>query len=105
MAEVQMATGMVEGTAVAAVMVAVVQPVFSAVVIADTALPNPASRKSTGISMHPTSGSRRVFRQFVWLEVGSVKVALPHPTHLRVTQAVGRLLKDNILYGSDAKTT
>ena len=26
-------------------------------------------------------GSRRVFRQFAWLGVGSGKMALPHPTH------------------------
>ena len=38
--------------------------------------------------MHPTGGSRRVFRQFAWLEAGSVKMALSRPTHLRVTQAV-----------------
>jgi hypothetical protein len=38
-----------------------------------------------------TSGSRRVFGQFLYLEVGSVKVALSHPTHQRVTQTVGRL--------------
>ena len=35
--------------------------------------------------------SVRVFGQFVWLEVGSVKVALPRPAHQRVTPAVGRL--------------
>jgi hypothetical protein len=33
----------------------------------------------------------RVFRQFAGLEVGTVKMALPHPTHQRVTQTVGRL--------------
>ncbi len=40
-------------------------------------------------SVHPTGGTRRVFRQFAWLEVGSVKTALSRPTHPRVTQAVG----------------
>jgi hypothetical protein len=54
--------------------------------------PNKASRKSIGI-MHPTSdkvrrghggGSRRVFGQFAWLEVGTGKVALSRPTHQRV---------------------
>ena len=40
--------------------------------------------------VHPTGGSLRVFKQFVWLEVDSVKVALSRPTHQRVTQAVGR---------------
>ena len=39
---------------------------------------------------YPTGGSLRVFRQFVCLEVGSGKVALPRPTHQRVTRAVGR---------------
>ena len=41
-------------------------------------------------SVHPTGGSLRVFRQFAWLEVGPVKMALSCPTHQRVTQAVGR---------------
>ena len=41
-------------------------------------------------SVHPTGGSLRVFRQFAWLEVSSVKMALSRPTHQRVTQAVGR---------------
>ena len=27
----------------------------------------------------------RVFKQFAWLEVGSVKVAFPRPTHHRVS--------------------
>src|SRR5512141_3108873 len=39
-------------------------------------------------SVHPTGGSLRVFGQFAWLGVGSVKAALSHPTHPRVTQAV-----------------
>ena len=41
--------------------------------------------------MHPTGGSRRVFQQFSWLEVGSGKVTLSHPTHQRVTRAVRRV--------------
>ena len=40
--------------------------------------------------MHPTGGTRRVFRQFAWLEAGSVKMALSRPTHQRVTPAVGQ---------------
>jgi hypothetical protein len=48
--------------------------------------------------VHPThslrsvqaDGSRRVFRQFAWLEVGSVKMALSRPTHPQVTPAVGQ---------------
>jgi len=38
--------------------------------------------------VHPTGGSLRVFEQFAWLEVGSVKMALPRPAHQRVTPAV-----------------
>jgi hypothetical protein len=38
--------------------------------------------------VHPTGGSLRVFEQFAWLEVGSVKMALSHPAHQRVTRAV-----------------
>ena len=38
--------------------------------------------------MHPTGGSRRVFKPFAWLEVDSAKMAFPRPTHQRVTQAV-----------------
>src|SRR6266511_5100931 len=41
-------------------------------------------------SVHPTGGSRRVFKQFVWLKAGSVKVAFSRPTHPRVTHTVGR---------------
>jgi len=41
-------------------------------------------------SVHPTGGSRRVFRQVAWLEVGSVKAVLPRPAHPRVTPAVRR---------------
>jgi len=40
--------------------------------------------------VHPTGGSRRVFEQFVLLQVGSGKAASPRPAHPRVTQAVGR---------------
>jgi hypothetical protein len=39
-------------------------------------------------SVHPTGGSLRVFRQFAWLEVGSVKSASSRPTHPRVTLTV-----------------
>jgi len=34
--------------------------------------------------VHPTGGSLRVFRQFVWLEVGSGKVALSRSAHQQV---------------------
>ena len=44
---------------------------------------------ATQHSVHPTGGSRRVFGQFVWLEVDSVKAAFSRPAHPRVTQAVG----------------
>jgi len=43
--------------------------------------------------VHPTGGSRRVFKQFSWLQVGSGKAALSHPTHQRVTPAVGCFAK------------
>jgi len=36
--------------------------------------------------MHPTGGSRRVFRQFFWLKLDSGKVALSRPAHQRVPQ-------------------
>ena len=42
--------------------------------------------------MHPTGGSLRVFRQFAWLEVDSVKMALSQPTHQPVTQTVRRFI-------------
>jgi hypothetical protein len=41
-------------------------------------------------SVHPTSGSLRVFKHFSWLEVGSAKLAFSHPAQPPVTQAVGR---------------
>jgi hypothetical protein len=41
--------------------------------------------------VHPTSGSLRVFKRFAWLEVGSVKMALSHPAHQRVTHTVSPL--------------
>jgi hypothetical protein len=47
-------------------------------------------REATQHSVHPTGGSRRVFRQFAQLEVGSVKLALARPAHQRVTRAVGQ---------------
>jgi len=52
--------------------------------------------KAAQHSVHPTGGSRRVFKQLVWLEAGSVKVALPRPAHPRVTPAVGWLIVNNI---------
>jgi len=52
--------------------------------------------KSAQHSVHPTGGSRRVFKQFVRLEVGSGKVALSHPAHPRVTHTVGQ--RDNATY-------
>jgi hypothetical protein len=32
-------------------------------------------------SVHPTGGTRRVFKQFVWLEAGSVKVVSSRPAY------------------------
>ncbi len=38
--------------------------------------------------MHPTGGTRRVFKQVVWLEAGSGKAALPPLAHPQVTHPV-----------------
>jgi len=38
--------------------------------------------KTAQQSVHPTGGSRRVFKPFLWLEVGSVKAALSRLAHL-----------------------
>jgi hypothetical protein len=54
------------------------------------------NEKAAQHSVHPTGGSLRVFREFVWLGVGSVKMALSRPTHQRVTQAVGTHFADQI---------
>jgi primosomal protein N' len=51
--------------------------------------------KSAQHNVHPTSGTLRVFKQFAWLEAGSVKVALSRPTHQRVTQAVGQYIAES----------
>ena len=40
--------------------------------------------------MYP-AGTLRVFRQFAWLEVGSVKAASSRPAHPRVTKTIGPL--------------
>jgi hypothetical protein len=45
---------------------------------------------ATQHSVHPTDGSLRVFGQFLWLEVGSVKTASSRPAHPRVTLPVGQ---------------
>jgi hypothetical protein len=41
-------------------------------------------------SVHLTGGSRRVFKQFAWLEVDSDKMAFSCPAHQQVTQTVGQ---------------
>ncbi len=48
-----------------------------------------AQEETAQHSVHPTGGTLRVFRHFVWLEVGSSKMTLSRPTHQRVTPAVG----------------
>ena len=48
--------------------------------------------KSAQHSVHPTGGSLRVFKHFVWLGVDSGKMALSRPAHQRVTLTVGRLI-------------
>ncbi len=40
--------------------------------------------------VHPTGGSRLVFKQFAWLGVGSGKAALSRPAHPRVTHTVSQ---------------
>jgi len=49
------------------------------------------SNKAAQHSVHLTSGSRRVFKQFAWLKVDSGKTALSRPAHQQVTQTVRRL--------------
>jgi hypothetical protein len=46
-------------------------------------------------SVHPTSGSLRVFKQFSWLGVGSVKMALSPPAQPPVTLTVGLFLSNH----------
>ena len=47
--------------------------------------------KAAQHSVHPTGGSLRVFKQFVWLQADSVRMTLSPPVHQPVTQAVGQL--------------
>jgi 3-oxoadipate enol-lactonase len=48
----------------------------------------------------------RVFKQFPWLEAGSVKMASSRPAHQRVTQAVGRIIEEeNHLDSSEGTRT
>ena len=55
--------------------------------VARTVLRRGSGSNATPLSDHPTpehrtgGGSLRVFRQFAWLEVGSVKMALSRPAH------------------------
>jgi hypothetical protein len=53
--------------------------------------------------VHPTGGSRRVFKQVAWLEVGSVKAAFPPPAHPRVTLTVRRLLLKSLMQSSKSR--
>jgi hypothetical protein len=39
-----------------------------------------AQPKSAQHSVLPTLGTHRVFKPFSWLEIGSGKMGLPHPT-------------------------
>ncbi len=48
--------------------------------------------------MHPTGESRRVFKHFAWLGVGSVKIAWSRPAHPRVTLPVSLLFSKEIRY-------
>src|SRR6266511_435709 len=49
------------------------------------------SQNNAQHSVHQTGGSLRVFRQFVGLEIGSVKDAFSRPAHQRVTPTVRAL--------------
>jgi hypothetical protein len=46
-------------------------------------------RKHAQQSVHPTSGSLRVFKHFSWLGVVSVKLPFSPPAQPPVTQTVG----------------
>lgn len=58
--------------------------------VARTVLRGGSGSNAIPLPDHPTGGSRRVFKQFAWLEVGSGKLALSHPTHPRVTHTVSQ---------------
>jgi hypothetical protein len=53
-------------------------------VIRINTVPNNACTRLVGLLLR----SVRVFKQFVWLGVGSVKMAFSRPAHQRVTQTV-----------------
>ena len=54
---------------------------------------NLRSQKAAQHSVHPTGGTRRVFKRFAWLGVGSGKMAFSRLAHPRVTLTVGRLVR------------
>jgi hypothetical protein len=56
--------------------------------VARTVLRGGSGSNVTPLPDHPTGGSLRVFRPFVWLGVDSDKIALSRPTHQRVTPTV-----------------
>ncbi len=62
---------------------------------------NAVCKEAAQHSVHPTGGSRRVFKHFAWLEVGSVKMVLSRPTHQRVTHTVGCFAMINTLKGEN----
>ena len=76
--------------------------------VARTVLRGGSGSNATPLPDHPTGGSLRVFRQFAWLEVDSVKIALSFLAHQQVTRAVGTLLaeqwKNNPTHRKAAKT-
>jgi len=53
---------------------------------------HPTLRQAQGPLVGLLLRSVRVFKQFAWLKVGSVKAALSQPTHQRVTPVVGLFL-------------
>jgi len=59
-----------------------------AVKVARTVLRGGRDSNAPPLPDHLAGGTLRVFRQFVWLELGSVKMASSCPAHQRVTPAV-----------------
>ncbi len=64
---------------------------------------SPVQFKTAQHSVHPTGGSRRVFRQFAWLGVGSGKMALSRPAHQRVTHTVSLFYAESVQENSSLK--
>jgi hypothetical protein len=68
------------------------QDSFTRLLLISGAQHSPAAHvaAATVSDVHPTGGTRRVFKQFTWLGVGSVKMALSRPAWLSTGEAVSR---------------